>query len=79
MVSKSTFVLPTLGSKLHDVAMDVHGGRGFAVIRGLDATKYAVEDITILYLGIQSYIAEERGRQDSRGNMLGETCSSLFR
>jgi hypothetical protein len=41
------------------------------VIRGLNPANYSVEDLTLAYLGVQSYIAEQRGRQDKRGNMLG--------
>lgn len=28
----------------------------------------------IVYLGVQVHIADERGRQDRRGNMLGWLC-----
>jgi hypothetical protein len=60
-----------LGPELEDLSRDVHHGKGFCVIRGIDPTAYSVEDLTLVYLGIQSYIAEQRGRQDKRGNMLG--------
>lgn len=78
MVSRSTFVLPTLGPKLELLAKDIHEGRGFALIRGLDVTRYTVEDLTLLYLGVQAHIAEKRGRQDARGNMLGTPSASSF-
>lgn len=42
------------------------------MVRGIDPSTYSVEDLTLVYLGVQSYIAEQRGRQDKRGNMLGE-------
>lgn len=45
-------------------------GRGFVVIRGLEASKYTVEDSVTVFLGVASYIAEKRGRQDRKGNML---------
>ena len=70
-VSRDNFPLPTLGSRLDRIRRDVHQGKGFGVIRGLDPQKYSVEDLTVLYLGIQSYIADRHGRQDRKGNMLG--------
>ena len=70
-MSRNNFPLPQLGQKLERVRQDIHTGRGFGVIRGLDPQKYSVEDLTMLYLGIQSYIANRNGRQDRKGNMLG--------
>lgn len=72
LVSPESFPLPGLSSRLDKVSRDVHDGKGFAVIRGLDPRNFSVSDITLLYLGLQSYVANERGRQDKRGNMLGK-------
>ncbi|EXA53721.1 hypothetical protein FOVG_01437 [Fusarium oxysporum f. sp. pisi HDV247] len=69
-VSQDNFPLPTLGPQLDRIRRDVHQGKGFGVIRGLDPQTYSVEDLTVLYLGIQSYIANRHGRQDRKGNML---------
>lgn len=44
------------------------------MIRGLDLTKYSVEDSTMIWLGIQGYIARQQARQDKKGNMLGKFC-----
>ncbi|KAK0731222.1 hypothetical protein B0H67DRAFT_64429 [Lasiosphaeris hirsuta] len=70
LVDPNSFPLPTLGLKLKALSSDVHHGKGFCVIRGIDPASYSVEDLTMVYLGIQSYIAEQRGRQDKCGNML---------
>ncbi|KAL2165507.1 hypothetical protein VTH06DRAFT_807 [Thermothelomyces fergusii] len=70
LVNATNFPLPTLGPKLRELSDDVHNGKGFCVIRGIDPALYSVEDLTLIYLGVQSYIAEQRGRQDKRGNML---------
>ncbi|KAH7022997.1 hypothetical protein EDB80DRAFT_878505 [Ilyonectria destructans] len=70
LVARDNFPLPTLGPRLDQIRRDVHEGKGFGVIRGLDPQKYSVEDLTVLYLGIQSYIANRHGRQDKKGNML---------
>lgn len=71
-VSRQTFPLPSLGSKLEQIALDLHCGRGFSVIRGLEPRNYSVVENTIIYLGITSYIAQKRGCQDSSGNMMSK-------
>lgn len=71
LVSKDNFPLPILGPRLDEIRRDVYNGKGFGVIRGLNPDKYSVEDLSILYLGIQSYIANRLGRQDKKGNMMG--------
>jgi hypothetical protein len=53
--------------------MQLHHGRGFFVLRGLDPKAYSSEDITVIFLGISSYIAERRGKQDQRGSMLSKS------
>ncbi|KAK1755151.1 hypothetical protein QBC47DRAFT_210397 [Echria macrotheca] len=70
LVDPASFPLPTLGPKLWALSHDVHHGRGFGIVRGINPASYSVEDLSLIYLGIQSYIAEQRGRQDRRGNML---------
>jgi hypothetical protein len=69
-VSANNFPLPTLGQKLLKVTLDIHRGKGFAIIRGLDPKDYSPEDNLIIFLGISSYIGNMRGRQDEDGNML---------
>lgn len=71
-VSPASFPLPTLGSRLTDICTQVYDGRGFAIVRGLDPDAYSAEDLTIVYLGISSYIGGRRGKQDQRGSMLSE-------
>ncbi|KAL4975015.1 hypothetical protein BDW66DRAFT_167438 [Aspergillus desertorum] len=69
-VSQATFPLPSLGKELIKLRNDVYDGRGFAIVRGLDPDAYTMEDLTVVYLGISSYIGERRGKQDQRGSML---------
>lgn len=73
-INKSNFLLPTLGPKLHTISQDVHNGRGFAVIRGLEPANFCVEDLTMIYMGISSHIADTIGRQDRNGNALGQSA-----
>lgn len=70
LVNSNNFPLPTLGFILQHLAIELHNGKGFFVIRGLDYSKYSVEDNTVIFLGIQGYVAEKRARQDDMGNML---------
>jgi len=69
-VSRQTFPLPTLQSKLDGVSKTLHFGRGFTVLRGLEPKKYSPFDNVIIYLGVTNYIAVKRGCQDSSWNML---------
>lgn len=64
--------MPTLGPKLVELSLDVHNGRGFSVIRGINPRDYSVEDLTLAYMGVSSYVADKRGCQDKLGNMLGK-------
>lgn len=69
-VNVDTFKLPTLGPRLVELSLDIHNGRGFAVVRGINPGDYSVEDLTLAYMGVASYVADKRGCQDKLGNML---------
>lgn len=61
-----------LSAKLESIRDDVYEGRGFAVLRGLDPAHFPIEDLTMIYMGISSYVGDMIGRQDKPGNCLGE-------
>lgn len=69
-VNCRNFPLPTLGKMLLCYAVDLHHGKGFVNIRGLNPDHYSQEDNILLFLGISSYIGEKRAKQDEDGNML---------
>ncbi|KAH7329046.1 TfdA family oxidoreductase [Stachybotrys elegans] len=69
-VSRENFPLPNLGPKLDKLRRELYDGKGFALVRGINPNKYTLEDGTLMYLGIQSYLSSTRGRQDKVGNML---------
>ncbi|KAG9257812.1 uncharacterized protein F5Z01DRAFT_302356 [Emericellopsis atlantica] len=69
-VSRDNFPLPNLGKRLEALRLEVHQGRGFGVVRGLNPKEYSVEDLSMLQLGLQCYIANRHGRQDRKGNMM---------
>ncbi|KAI1142702.1 Clavaminate synthase-like protein [Hypoxylon sp. FL0543] len=70
LVSRANFPLPKLGSKLDELSQDIYNGKGLCVVRGINPEEFSVEDLTIIWLGVQAYIADQRGCQDDRGNML---------
>jgi hypothetical protein len=69
-VNPASFPLPTLGEKLSNVRNELYNGRGFAIFRGVDIDSFNPVDLIVLYLGLTSYIAEKRGKQNQRGAML---------
>lgn len=69
-VNRANFNLPTLSNELQKLTHDLHFGRGFFLLSGLDLKKYSVEDSVILFLGISSHVGEQRAKQDDDGNML---------
>ena len=69
-VNRERFPLPSLGKTLEKAAQEIYNGRGFVVIRGLNPDNLSVEDSTVVYLGLSSYIGGRRGKQDQRGSML---------
>jgi len=70
LVTPENFPLPGLAGRLNAISDLLHNGAGVAVIRGLDPKDFTVEDLTVVRLGLQSYIADLQGRQDHKGNML---------
>lgn len=71
-VSQATFPLPTLAWPLRALAEDLHSGRGFFAVRGLDPKRYSAEDNVLLFLGVSSYVGEKRGLQNDKGHIFGQ-------
>jgi hypothetical protein len=71
-ISQETFPLPSLAQSLLKIRDDIYKGRGFAAIRGLEPDTYSSKDFAVIFLGISSYIAEMRGKQDQRGSMISK-------
>jgi hypothetical protein len=72
IVSPTNFTLPTLSSKLEALRDDVYNGKGFVIIRGLDTFAYSQRNLVTIYLGLTSYVAEVKGKQNQDGSMLGK-------
>ncbi|KAK7988934.1 lin1 family protein [Apiospora arundinis] len=65
-LSPETFPLPALHAELRRLSRELHTGHGFFVIRGLRVDDYSREENAIIYAGISSHIAAQRGRQDHK-------------
>jgi hypothetical protein len=77
-IGRHNFPLPKLQPRLDTLTRELHDGRGFFLLRGLDPSDYSVEDNLLLFLGISSYIGPRLGRQDSKGNMISVNFMSTF-
>jgi len=71
-VTAETFRLPTLGSKLRQLAELIHFGQGFFVIRGLNPDRYNALERAVAYVGVTSYIGNVRACQDAGGSKMSE-------
>ncbi|KAI0477037.1 TfdA family taurine catabolism dioxygenase TauD [Xylaria cf. heliscus] len=67
-ISQETFPLPTLHAELRRLSAELHTGHGFFVLRGLQVDNYTREENIIIYTGISSHVAAQRGRQDHKYN-----------
>ncbi|KAI1493289.1 hypothetical protein F5X96DRAFT_237441 [Biscogniauxia mediterranea] len=75
-ISREHFRLPNLESRLAQCALEVHRGSGMCIVRGLAPGQYTPELNTMLFLGIASYIGDQRGVQNSSGFMLSHVVES---
>ncbi|KAF8816216.1 taurine catabolism dioxygenase TauD [Phlegmacium glaucopus] len=69
-ISPKTFPLPTLGPTLVGLSHELHFGRGFFVLRTIPVDSYSRADNVLIYAGISSYVAGQRGVQDVGGGVL---------
>jgi hypothetical protein len=69
-VGRSSFHLPVLSVKLEEWLKEIRDGRGFVVVRGLNAAEYSDEDIGLIFWGIGSYLGVPV-TQNPRGDLLG--------
>ncbi|KAI1454222.1 Clavaminate synthase-like protein [Annulohypoxylon moriforme] len=75
-VTRERFPLPNLEDQLERCAFGVHRGSGLCIIRGLKPEKYSIEDNIVLFLALSSYVGEQRGIQNSKGDMLSHVTES---
>lgn len=60
------------------MALEVHEGRGLCIIRGFTPSEYSHQDNIVIFLGLSSYIANNRGKQTDEGNIFGKFFPSPF-
>ncbi|KAK1149760.1 hypothetical protein N8T08_005314 [Aspergillus melleus] len=65
-INQDTFPLPNLRVELRSLSKELHAGRGFFVLRGLDLDRYSREDNIIIYSGVSSHVGNIRGRQEDQ-------------
>ncbi|KAK3114205.1 hypothetical protein LTR53_007705 [Teratosphaeriaceae sp. CCFEE 6253] len=75
-IDSSNFPLPATHKFLQGIAREVHEGRGFAVLRGLNAKRFNIEDNILLFLGLSSHVGGTLGKQTHRGDMLMHICDA---
>jgi hypothetical protein len=67
-ITRSTFLLPTVGSLLRRLAHNIYHGVGVQILRGFPVQSYSKEDQVIAFLGINAWIGDVRLDQGaSRG------------
>lgn len=65
-LSRSQFPLPRLGPVLRTLAHNIYNGIGVQILRGFPIGKYEKEDQNIAFLGINSWIGDQRLNQGAR-------------
>jgi len=69
-VGRNNFLLPTFGPKLARYLDEIRTGRGFVVLRGLNAEDYSNEDVGLIFWAIGSHLGIPV-TQNPRGDLLG--------
>lgn len=72
-VTAADFPLETLGDWLATIKAEIATGRGFIVMRGLPAAKYALEDLKRIYWGIGAHFGVAQAQSH-----LGDTLGSII-
>ncbi|OTA52471.1 Clavaminate synthase-like protein [Hypoxylon sp. EC38] len=75
-VNRELFPLPSLRGRLEQCALEVHRGCGICIIRGLNPRWFSIEDNIIVLLALASYVGDQRGVQNSKGDMLSHVIES---
>ncbi len=69
-VGRSSFPLPTLSQKLAEYLEEIRSGRGFVVLRGLNAADYSDDEVGLIFWAIGAYLGVPV-TQNPRGDLLG--------
>lgn len=69
-VGRGSFPLPTLSSKLAAWLREIRDGRGFVVVRGLNVTDYADDEVGLIFWALGAYLGTPV-TQNPQGDLLG--------
>jgi hypothetical protein len=69
-VTRTTFELPTLGTRLNELAREVQAGRGFVVLRGLPVARWGDELASYVFWGMGHHLGHP-GAQNADDELLG--------
>jgi hypothetical protein len=69
-ITAADFPLPTLGPKLAQHLEEIRSGRGFVVLRGLNAADYSDDEVGLIFWGIGTYLGNPV-TQNPQGDLLG--------
>jgi hypothetical protein len=70
-VTRDDFPLPTLATKLADLAVDLIDGKGVALIRGVPRHRYSADDMSRIYWGVGMHLGTP-WPQNAKGHLLGD-------
>ena len=69
-VGRDDFALPAFGRTLDGFRRELLHGRGFVLIRGLEAWRYTFDELATIYWGIGAHLGKARP-QNAAGHVLG--------
>ena len=69
-IGAGDFALPTFARVLDGVRHELLRGRGFVLIRGLEAHRYSLRELATIYWGIGAHLGRARS-QNAAGHVLG--------
>lgn len=69
-IGRADFPLPTFGRVLDAIHRELLHGRGFVLLRGIEARRYSVRELATIYWGIGMHLGKARS-QNAAGHVLG--------
>jgi hypothetical protein len=72
-LTRDSFPLPNLSAKLKTILRDVEYGRGFVLIRGIQAERYSKEAAGRLFWGLGAHLGDGV-TQNAKGDLLGHVA-----
>ena len=69
-VTRAEFPLPTFGATLDAIRRELLGGRGFILLRGIEAARYSFRELATIYWGLGMHLGKAVS-QNGAGHVLG--------